>query len=79
MCGGSPVKRKNPDCLLPTVKHEGGSVMVWAAISWNYLGSVFAMHGKINSKDFLDFLGDHVHPMVKASSKMTMLRYIPLM
>ena len=53
----------NLDCLLPTVKHGGGSVMVWAAISWRSLGPIVALHGRINSKDYLNTLGDQVHPM----------------
>jgi hypothetical protein len=44
----------------------GGSVMVWAAISWNSLGPIVALHGMINSKDYLNILGDHVHPVVQA-------------
>ena len=40
--------------------------MVWAAISWNFLGAVVALHGKINSKDYLNILKDHVYPMVQA-------------
>jgi len=24
----------NPECLVPTGKNEGRSVMIWAAISW---------------------------------------------
>ena len=32
-----PKEAFNPDYLLPTVKHGGGLVMVWAAISWSSL------------------------------------------
>lgn len=39
--------------------------MVWAAISWNSQSPIVALHGRINSKDYLNILGDHVHPMVQ--------------
>ena len=55
-----------PDCHLHTVKRGCGSVMVWAAISWNSLGSIVALHGRINIKDYPNILRDHVHPMVQA-------------
>ena len=29
----SPKEAYNPECLVPTVKHGGGSVTIWAAIS----------------------------------------------
>ena len=71
--------------ILSTVKHKSGSVMVWAAMSWNSLSPIVGMHCRINSKDYLNILRDHVSPMVQAlfmivteSSKTTMLRYIPL-
>ena len=40
--------------------------MVWAAISWNSLGSIVALHRRINRKDYLNTLGDRVHSMVQA-------------
>ena len=40
--------------------------MVWAAISWNSLDSIAALHCRISSKDYLNILGDHIHPMVYA-------------
>ena len=54
----------NPDCRLPAVQHGGGSVVVWVAMSWNSLGLIVALHDRSNSKDYLNILGDHVHPMV---------------
>jgi hypothetical protein len=29
----SPKEAYNPECLAPAVKHVGGSMMVWAAVS----------------------------------------------
>ena len=54
-----------PDCLLPTVKHGGGSVMIWGAISWKSAGPMITLHGRINSRDYLGILGNQVHPMVR--------------
>ena len=38
-------KAYNPDCLFLTVKHGGGSAVVWAAISFNSLGFIIALQG----------------------------------
>ena len=61
-----PKEAFNRDCLLPTVKHGGGSVMIWGAISWKSTGPMISLHGRINSRDYLGILGDQVHPMVQA-------------
>ena len=61
-----PREASNCDGLLPTVEHGGGSEMVWAAISWNYFGLIVALRGRVDSKDYLNILGDHVHPMIQA-------------
>jgi hypothetical protein len=42
----------NPECLVPTEKHEGGSVMTWAAVSWYYAGPVITHHGRITAHYF---------------------------
>jgi len=33
-----PNERYKVDCVVPTVKHGGGGVMVWACFTWNELG-----------------------------------------
>jgi hypothetical protein len=48
-----------------TVKHGWDSVMVWAAISWYSVGSIIALHGRITAKEYMDRLGNQVHPMIK--------------
>lgn len=59
----TPKEAYNPDCLLPTVKHGGGSVMIWAAISWYSAGPIIQMSGRITANDYLDILNDEVLTM----------------
>ncbi|GBM10607.1 Transposable element Tcb1 transposase [Araneus ventricosus] len=61
----TPKEAFNPECLLPNVKHGGGSIMVWGAISWRGLGPLVILHGRIKSNHYLSILGDHVHPFVQ--------------
>ncbi|KAK5600605.1 hypothetical protein CRENBAI_001335 [Crenichthys baileyi] len=39
----SPKKAYHPGCCMARVKHGGGSVMVWAAISWHSLGPILVL------------------------------------
>lgn len=61
----TPKQAYDQDCLQPTVKHGGGSVMVWAAISWYSVGPIVTLQGHITAKDYLNVLCDQVHPMVQ--------------
>ena len=60
------IEAYNSGCFLPTVKHRGGSVIVWVAISWNFFGFIIALHGSISSKDYLNIFGGHVYRMAQA-------------
>jgi hypothetical protein len=55
----------NPECLIPAVKHMEGSVMVWAAISWYSVGHIVIFHGGITAREYMDRLGNQVHPMIQ--------------
>lgn len=59
----TPKEAYDPDCLLPTVKHGGGSVMIWAAISWYSAGPIIHITGRITANEYLDILNDEVLTM----------------
>jgi hypothetical protein len=62
----TPKEVYNMECLVPTVKHEGGCVMVWVAISWyNTVGPIITLHGRITAREYVDRLGNQVHPMIQ--------------
>jgi len=55
----------NPECLLSTEKSGGGCVTIWAAMSWYSAGPIITMNVRITASDYVDILGNHVHPMVQ--------------
>ena len=47
--------------LVSAVKDGGGSVTIWAAISWYSFGLVITLSGQITASDYVDILGNQVH------------------
>ncbi|GFT32575.1 transposable element Tcb2 transposase [Trichonephila clavipes] len=50
---------------MPTVKHAGGSLMVWGAIYWRGLGPLVTLHDKVKAAHYVNILWDQVHPFVQ--------------
>ncbi|GFU92802.1 transposable element Tcb1 transposase [Trichonephila clavipes] len=63
----TPKEAFAPECIVLTVKHGGGSLMVWGAISWRGLGPLVTLHDKVKAAHYVNILGDQVHPFVQTS------------
>jgi hypothetical protein len=63
----TPKEAYNPECLVPQVKHRGGSMMIWAAISWYSVGPIITLHGLIAAREYVDAEGltNQVNPMIQ--------------
>jgi len=48
----TPTEAYNPECLVPTVKHEDGYVMTWAAVSCYSAGPIITLNGRITASDY---------------------------
>jgi hypothetical protein len=60
----TPKEAYSPECLVPTAKHGGGSVMVWTAISCYSIGPIITLHGRITAREYEDRLDNQVHFMI---------------
>jgi len=46
----------HPDCVVPTVKHGGGSIMVWGCMAAGGVGEMFVCEGRMNSQKYINVL-----------------------
>jgi DDE superfamily endonuclease len=60
-----PGERYHIDCLAPTVKHGGGSVMVWGCISWWGVGPLVVVEGTLNKTSYVALMEKHLEPYLK--------------
>ena len=53
------------DCLTPTVKFDGGSVMVWSCFSWWGVGSLVFIEGTLDQNGHVNIMSNHLVPYLK--------------
>ncbi|MBN3285256.1 TC1A transposase, partial [Polyodon spathula] len=55
-------ERMSSACVVPTVKHGGGSVMVWGCFAGDRVGDLYQVHGKLNQHGCHSILQRHAIP-----------------
>ena len=55
-------ERMVPQCVTPTVKHGGGSVMIWGSFAGSRVGDLHRMTGTLNQKIYHSILQRHAIP-----------------
>ena len=60
-----PKEKYDVNCIVPTVKHGGGGVMVWGCFTWDSLGPLVRVEGIINSQRYIDILNAHLIPFME--------------
>jgi len=54
------------NCLVPTIKHGGGGIIMWGCFSWHGLGPLVRIDGRVNSENYIqEILGYHVVPFLE--------------
>jgi hypothetical protein len=60
------------------MKHGGGSVMIWAAISWYYAGLVITLNLRITASDYMDILGNQLQSYGNRWCFLTMMHFFKM-
>ncbi|KAL6470994.1 hypothetical protein MHYP_G00196440 [Metynnis hypsauchen] len=55
-------ERMDSTCLVPTVKHGGGAVMVWRCFAGDTVGDLFKIEGTLNQHGYHSILQRHAIP-----------------
>lgn len=55
-------KRCWPQCVMPTVKHSGSSIMVWGCFSGHGVGDLFQVEGILKKEGYKAILEEHAIP-----------------
>lgn len=55
----------NKDCVQPTVKFGGGSVMFWGCFGWHGTGPLVLVDGNMDSDAYINVLANHFIPWVR--------------
>lgn len=53
-----------PDCVMPTVKFGGGSVMIWGSMTSQGVGEMYVCEGRMNAVKYIDMLEQVLEPSV---------------
>ena len=53
------------ECVVPTVKHGGGSIMVWGCMTDYGVGQLFVCEGRMNSTKYINGLESTLLPHLR--------------
>jgi len=60
----TPGTRFNIENLIPSVKHDGGGLMVWGCFSGKGLGPLVKIEGKMDRLSYIKILEKHLLPYI---------------
>lgn len=52
-------------CTIKTVKHGGGSIMLWGCMSYNGVGKIVPIEGKLDAKGYVQLLQENLFESAK--------------
>lgn len=59
-----PTEAFLPECISPTVKHGGGSIMIWGCMTAQGVGEVHLCEGRMNGARYIDMLEEVLEPSI---------------